>query len=255
MPSARTYPVIPVFLFLLGAGCGDTDPDVEPAGRETTTRTEFLKAGAALLQNSAPVNAMNVYVVGFHPAKDNPDHQMEAHHICTQVNEDFAQCVLFDGNTRDANLNGIEYIISERLFETLPEDERQYWHPHNYEILSGQLVAPGIPAFAEMELMKSKINSYGKTWHVWNTGSHDEEGDALPFGEPVLGWSLNRDGEALPGLEAARDERMGISTGEKRSERRDLVEFANPQSGVDALHGRFERPTESMPGVSERVDQ
>jgi hypothetical protein len=30
---------------------------------------------------------------------------MVAHHFCTQVNEDFAQCVPFDGNTRDASLS------------------------------------------------------------------------------------------------------------------------------------------------------
>ena len=58
------------------------------------------------------------------------------------MNQDFAQCALFDGNGRDARLNGVEYIISEKLFETLPHEERQYWHPHNAEILSGQLVAP-----------------------------------------------------------------------------------------------------------------
>lgn len=57
---------------------------------------------------------MNVYLVGLHPMKDHPEHQMEAHHFCRQVNEDFAQCTLFDGNTKDANLNGIEYIIWPR---------------------------------------------------------------------------------------------------------------------------------------------
>ena len=66
---------------------------------------------------------------------------MEAHHFCRQVNEDFAQCALFDGNSEDANLNGIEYIISARVFDQLPVEERPYWHPHNGEILSGQLVA------------------------------------------------------------------------------------------------------------------
>lgn len=48
---------------------------------------------------------------------------MEAHHFFHQVNEDFAQCVLFDDNSKSANLNGIEYIISEKLFATLPEGE------------------------------------------------------------------------------------------------------------------------------------
>ena len=57
--------------------------------------------------------------------KDSPEDQMEVHHYCHQLNEDFAQCALFDGNTQDANLNGIEYIISEKLFSTLPEEEKK----------------------------------------------------------------------------------------------------------------------------------
>ena len=39
---------------------------------------------------------------------------------------------------------------------------RKYWHPHNAEILSGQLVAPGIPEPVEKELMKGKMNSVRK---------------------------------------------------------------------------------------------
>jgi hypothetical protein len=53
---------------------------------------------------------------------------MESHHYCDQVNEDFAQCALYDGNTAEARLHG-EYIISEKLYATLPADERPYWHP------------------------------------------------------------------------------------------------------------------------------
>jgi hypothetical protein len=77
--------------------------------------------------------------------KDRPKNQMEAHHYCDQVNEDFAQCALFDSNTKNANLNGTEYIISEKLFATLPKEGKKYWHSHNGEILSGQLIAPNIP--------------------------------------------------------------------------------------------------------------
>jgi len=156
--------------------------------------------GARALQSNTPPKQLDIYLVGFHPMKDNPSVQMEAHHYCKQVNEDFAQCVLFDGNGKDANLNGIEYIISERLFNALPETERKYWHPHNYEILSGELIAPGLPRTAEKELMKGKMNSYGKTWHVWMTDNHGKRVDQLPVGEPHLAWSFNRDGEADPGL-------------------------------------------------------
>jgi hypothetical protein len=165
----------------------------------------MLEVGAALLQTDAPLESINVYLFGFHPLKEDPSHQMEAHHFCHQVNEDFAQCVLFDGNTADANLNGIEYIISEQLFESLPEQEKQYWHPHNYEILSGRLVGPGLPGAAEKELMRQKMNSYGKTWHVWMTGAMDQPADKLPLGSARLAWSFNREGEANPGLIERRD--------------------------------------------------
>lgn len=237
---------------LATVGCSDSPPEVTPAGSEETTKTRVLEAGARVLQTDAPLGPMNVYLVGFHPMKDEPSHQMEAHHFCNQVNEDFAQCALFDGNTRDANLNGIEYIISERLFESLPEQERQYWHPHNYEILSGQLVAPNIPQVAEKELMKEKMNSYGKTWHVWNTGSAGMAGDELPLGAPRLAWSFNRDGEAKPGSVEARDRRMGIDSQEKRRERADLVNLARPQAGVDALKDKFPGPLQELPGVQDK---
>ena len=125
-------------------GAGATDPAVEAPGRPESARTTVLEMGASTIQRDAPTDALEIYLVGFHPLKENPTHQFEAHHFCRQVNEDFAQCALYDGNTAEANLNGIEYIISERLFETLPEAEQPYWHPHNGEILSGQLVAPGL---------------------------------------------------------------------------------------------------------------
>lgn len=223
-----------------------------PRGEAKSGSTKGLEAGAKLLQSNAPLKGFDIYLDGFHPMKDHPEIQMEAHHYCHQVNEDFAQCVLFDGNSKTANMNGVEYIISEKLFNTLPQEERKFWHPHNGEILSGQLVAPGIPEPAEHALMKKKMNSYGKTWHVWNTGHQGMAGDKLPLGEPMLAWSFNRDGEAMPGLVESRDKRMDIDSAKIRKQRSDLRGVAKPQSGVDDLKGKFGRPTQDIPRV---VDQ
>ena len=221
----------------------------QPAGEEKSAMTRALTLGAKALQSNAPLGLFDVYLVGFHPMKDGPEEQMEAHHYCNQVNQDFAQCVLFDGNSKDANLNGVEYIISASLFESLPADERQYWHPHNGEILSGQLIAPGLPDVAEKSLMKSKMNSYGKTWHVWNTGHEGMAPDELPLGPARLAWSFSRDGEAKPEMITKRDEKLGIRTKETREKRRDLEPLARPQEGVDDLKGKFARPTQDIPGV------
>lgn len=244
-PLARSL----VILTALG-GCGGGAPPVQsPPGAEESTKTSLLEAGATALQTDAPADALDVYLVGFHPMKSDPSHQMEAHHFCRQVNEDFAQCALFDGNTAEANLTGVEYIVSARLFATLPEEERAFWHPHNGEILSGQLVAPGLPDAAELELMRSKMNSYGKTWHVWDTGNHAGAGDRLPLGEPRLAWSFNRFGEADEALVRTRDERLQIDTEARRRARTGLVDLARPQSGVDALADAFPGPTRPIPGV------
>lgn len=253
IPHHRTTPSLALVVALAACtGTGSVAPSVSPQGGAESTKTNVLEAGAAVLQSNAPLGGMDVYLVGFHPMKNEPNHQMEAHHFCRQVNEDFAQCALFDGNTASANLTGVEYIISERLFEQLPRQERQYWHPHNGEILSGQLVAPNLPDVAEHELMKSKMNSYGKTWHTWQSEKGTQPGDRMPYGPPMLAWSFNRDGEAQPGLVETRDREMNMSTAERRRARQDLVPAARPQEGVDALKGRFPRPAQDIPGVVDK---
>jgi hypothetical protein len=207
----------------------EAPPEVKPLGEKTSAKLQALAAGAKILQSQSPPSQLDAYLVGLHPMKDHPDMQVEAHHYCRQVNEDFAQCALFDGNTADANLNGIEYIISAKLYAQLPEGEKRYWHPHNFEILSGQLSAPGLPDAAEKAFLATKMNSYGKTWHVWNTGHFGKnDADRLPLGDPELAWSFNRDGEALPGLVQRMEERVGVDVDENRKDRRDLTPEANP---------------------------
>lgn len=228
---------------------------MEPAGEGRSAWRVALEAGAALLQDMTPLKDFDVYVCGLHCAKGEPEMQMEAHHYCRQVNQDLLQCVIFDGNTKDANLIGIEYIISERLFETLPEDEKPYWHPHNYEVLSGQLAAPGLPEPAERAFLKELVNSYGKTWHTWHTGRHDgqgEPGHPLPFGDAKLMWSFNRDGEADESLKQDFQSTMGIDEAANRERRAPLRERAHPQEGVDTMAGDFTGTT-PVPGVVDKA--
>jgi hypothetical protein len=238
-----TY-AIALLLMLFGAiaGCGggNTPPAAGTApGSDRTAKTATLESGANLMQAKAPIEKIAIYLSGFHLSKDDPNMQMEAHHYCNQVNEDFAQCVLFDGNTGDARMSGIEYIVSAKLYDTLPAAEKAFWHPHNYEILSGQLRMPGLPDAAEKETMEGKINSYGKTWHTWMTGLPDHPADALPLGPARLQWSFNRDGEDKPGLVEQRDRRMSFDTADERKDREDLARLAKPQGGVDALAAFF----------------
>ena len=240
----------PVILALGLAACGggDTESAVDTPGADESPKTRVLEAGAAVLQDKPPIDAINAYLDGFHFYNGRMEAQMEAHHYCSHLNEDVIQCVIYDGNVGDAKLMGVEYIVSERLFAALPESEKPLWHSHSYEVKSGTLVAPGIPEIAEDELMEKLVGTYGKTWHTWHTRHGVQPGDAMPLGPAVLAWSFSRDGELDPALVTARDARLGIDTARIRQDRQSLRDAARPQSGVDALRAHFPEAT-PIPGV------
>jgi hypothetical protein len=202
------------------AGCGgnNTESTVQAPGADTSATTDALEAGAALLQDKPPLGALDAYLDGFHFYNGDLEGQMEAHHYCGHLNEDITQCVIYDGNTGNAKLMGVEYILSGRLFERLPAAEKHLWHSHAYEVKSGQLIAPGIPQAAEKSLMRKIAGTYGKTWHTW----HTDQGEELPLGSPALMMGFTRDGQADETMVDARDRRFGISTEANRELRKDL---------------------------------
>ena len=205
---------------LILAGCegGKSGSNVTPPGDPESGRTRVLEAGAAMLQDKAPLEALNSYLDGFHFYSGNPRGQMEAHHYCGILNEDVIQCVIFDGSARDAKIMGVEYIVSGKLFATLPAAEKALWHSHVHEVKSGQLVAPGIPVVAEKALMQKIVGTYGKTWHTW----HTDRQKSLPIGVPQLMMGFTADGQADAAMVAARDQRLGISSEERRRDRADI---------------------------------
>lgn len=203
---------------LLG-GCGEESPtEVESPGEEPTAESRALETGAAVLQDMPPIEQLNMYLDGFHFYADDMGRQVEAHHYCTMVNEEFHQCVIYDGNEEDAKLIGIEYIISERMFEELPEEEKRYWHSHGYEVKSGLLVMPGIPGEVEDEAMEKLVSTYGKTWHTWQV----DRGDELPYGNPRLMMGFTEEGQIQQQHVDERDEQLDVSTEEKRQRREEI---------------------------------
>jgi hypothetical protein len=205
---------------LLAASCGDqnTKSPVQAPGTEKSAKTAVLEAGADVLQGKAPLRQLDIYLDGFHFYNGNLKGQMEAHHFCQKLNEDVTQCVIYDGNGAGAKIMGIEYIVSRRLFEKLPEAEKKLWHSHSHEVKSGTLVAPGLPDVAEHELMEQVVSTYGKTLHTWHT-DRDKE---LPYGGPQLMMGFTKDGQIDTAMVNQRDRRLGISSAEKRRQRADI---------------------------------
>ena len=222
MKILPALPAMTLLLYLTACGGKNTDSNVQSPGAEESAKTKVLEAGAALMQDKPPIDALNAYLDGFHFYSGNMKGQMEAHHYCANVNEDLIQCVIFDGNMKDARLMGVEYIVSARLFATLPEPEKAMWHSHVHEVKSGELIAPGIPEVAEHELMEKLVGTYGKTFHTWHTDMHKE----LPVGVPQIMMGFTGDNQVNPQLVSDRDSRFDVSSAKKKADRADIPEPA-----------------------------
>lgn len=127
---------------------------------------------------------------------------------------------------------GIEYIVTERLFKQLPEEEKKLWHSHHHEVKSGTLIAPGIPDDVEHVLMEKLVSTYGKTIHTWHTDRELE----LPIGPPLLMMGFTKEGQLRQELLTKRDERFGISTADKKQQRENI-----PMPEVDPLANAWEK--------------
>jgi hypothetical protein len=226
--------VVAVFYFIASISCGgkNSPSNIEAPGSEKDAKSKSLEVGADLLQNKSPLNKINAYLNGFHFYNGNINAQMEAHHYVSQINEDLYQAIMYDGNGPDAKIMGVEYIVTEKLFKSLPNEEKKLWHSHHHEVKSGTLIAPGIPQLAEHELMEKLIGTYGKIIHTW----HTDQNRTLPVGAPMIMMGFTKEGQLKQELLNDRDKRFNISTAEKKKNREDI-----PMPTVDPAANAWEK--------------
>ena len=237
--------VIAISLGLISCGGDNTGSNVEAPGGKKDAKTITLEAGADLLQDKGPLKKINAYLDGFHFYNGNINAQMEAHHYVSQINEDMYQAIMYDGNGDDDKIMGVEYIVSEKLFKTLPDEEKKLWHSHHHEVKSGTLIAPGIPEIAEHELMEKLVSTYGKIIHTWHTDQHR----SLPVGAPQVMMGFTKDGQLKPELLSARDKRFNVSSAEKKKNRADI-----PMPIVDPMANAWEKGEVRQLVISDKAD-
>jgi hypothetical protein len=229
------------------ASCGgdNTGSNVQAPGADKDAKSKTLEVGADLLQDKGPLKKINAYLDGFHFYNGNINAQMEAHHYVSQINEDMHQAIMYDGNGEDAKIMGVEYIVSERLFKTLSEEEKKLWHSHHHEVKSGTLIAPGIPEVAEHELMEKLVSTYGKIIHTW----HTDQDRNLPVGAPQVMMGFTKEGQLKPELLQARDKRFNVSSAEKKKNREDI-----PMPNVDPMANAWEKGEVRQIAITNKAD-
>ncbi|OQD74863.1 hypothetical protein PENDEC_c009G04242 [Penicillium decumbens] len=201
-------------------------------GDPRTTKSRVLETGASMVQDFTPVKQICAHLNAFHVYANDPTRCVEANHYCTHLTEDVRQCLIYDSTKANARLIGIEYMVSPRVYATLPPEERKLWHSHEFEVKSGMLIMPtpaGVPTAvweaAETSEMRDIVPIYGKTYHLWQV----DRGDPVPMGPPQLMGSFVTPESAklaheggLDGLLKDRDERFGVDHHHKAKQREDI---------------------------------
>jgi hypothetical protein len=101
------------------------------------------------------------------------------HHHCKVYDDMTATCLLFPTGMNDQDkLYGIEYVIPANQYNTLPEEEKKYWHYHLTELPRVNATLPDMTAEEAAKVKPILDETYGKVVYFW------QYGDKLPIGEP-----------------------------------------------------------------------
>jgi len=183
-----------------------------------------------------PINQIHQHLSGIHCYAHDMTRQVTSEHYCTHIKGNMHQCVIYDKDGPDARLIGVEYIVDEATFKSLPEDEKRYWHSHSFEVESGMLTVvgkTGVPSpimdAAERPVLQDLRRTFGKTCHTWQFDIHPD----LPLGPPQMMMSFTKDEQIDQKVLGERDAALGISSADKRKQR---------ESWLEPPSGQYEKP-------------
>ncbi|OIW00783.1 hypothetical protein TanjilG_19588 [Lupinus angustifolius] len=212
--------------------------DPTPPGEPMTMGQHFIDKSAMMVQSLKPIKQISQHVCSFAIYSHDMSRQIETHHYCSRLNQEFLQCAVYDSDQNNARLVGVEYIVSDDIFETLPPEEQKLWHSHAYEIKSGLLVTPRVPEMIAMPELENIAKTYGKFWCTWQV----DRGDKLPLGAPSLMMSPQAVSPGLvrPDLVHERDTKYNISSESMKSSRLEIEEpeMISPMADYWKQHGQ-----------------
>lgn len=98
------------------------------------------------------------------------DPALRVEHFCKPSDKIVLVCQLYDGVSPNATLVGVEYIIMQGQYDSLPDREKPYWHAHRVEFRPDRAdpMMPELsPEQARAEMAKL-MPTWGKVVITWN---------------------------------------------------------------------------------------
>jgi hypothetical protein len=117
-----------------------------------------------------PVDGYNLPQGHLNAVRHNfDDPSLRVEHFCKPHDRVMMVCQLYDSNSANATLIGIEYIITQEQYYSLPNREKPYWHAHREE-LRPERADPRMPELspeqAQAEMAKM-FPTWGKVIITW----------------------------------------------------------------------------------------
>jgi hypothetical protein len=146
---------------------------------QTSDEQNQTKAVVTNNNSSAnPVSGYQAYAIAKKHVYDAPS--LDVHIYCSVGSGGImASCLLFDGNSKNSSLIGIEYIISSKQYASLNDREKPNWTPVAGEAQS-DLRFPNLTPQEIQGFFKSLEGAYTKLIVTWDPL------DNLPFYPPQV---------------------------------------------------------------------
>ena len=129
-------------------------------------------------KKQTPQDGFDLHVDAKHYLKDV---RTTVHHWCKTINEKLVECLLFDSDNENANLVGIETIVTKNIWTTFTEEQKKEWHEHATEIIEAEATLPDTPAEEAAKIVEFLKGTHGRVIYIWNFPKHE-----WPIARPFL---------------------------------------------------------------------
>lgn len=132
----------------------------------------------ALIAKETPQQGFNLHLDAKHYVKNA---RVPVHHWCKTINAQLIECLLFDSDKANANLIGIETIVTKDVWETFSEQQKKEWHDHATEIIEAEATLPDTPPEEAAKIVEFLKGTRGRVAYIWNFPK-----DNYPVARPFL---------------------------------------------------------------------
>lgn len=144
-------------------------------GKEKTAESKPVQT----MQDNKPSSGFTLHIDA---EKHFPGNEKQiAHHYCKPVSGGLTECQLYDSDTKDGRLVGVETIVDTKTWQGFSDEEKKLWHYHKEEIPKINAKLPDLSAEEAAKVVKSIEETYGKIYLLW-----DPSKSGMPVGDPSI---------------------------------------------------------------------